>query len=77
MRSAAATSSHIYSQVSTLLHVGDQRALQSVLLPGSLHGASGNAGDGHPLKEDEQHSWALQTVGGRATVTTGEEARAF
>lgn len=64
MRSAAATKSHIYSKLSALLHVGDQRTLQSVLFPVSLCGAAGNAGGGHSLKEDKQHSWALQTVVG-------------
>lgn len=75
MRSAAATSSHIYSQLSALLHVGDQGALRSVLLPISLCGTAENAGGGRSPKEDEQHSWALQTVRGRATVAAGAEAR--
>lgn len=58
MKSAAATSSHICCQESALLHVGDQGALQSALLPGSLHGAAGNSGGGYSLK-DEQLSWTL------------------
>lgn len=62
---------HLLSIVSSPACRGP-RSPRSVLLPTSLCGTEENAGGGH-----ERHSWALQTVRGRATVATGAETRAF